>query len=87
PEPQEALALQVFPQPASDHVTLDLRAMKPEAVAVQISDLSGRSIRAYELRGGKMETLDLSDLAPGAYAIVAKTRSEIRTGKLIKAAR
>ena len=87
PEPQEALALQVFPQPASDRVTLDLRAMKPETVAVQISDLSGRSVRAYELRGGKMETLDLSDLAPGAYAIVAKTRSDIRTGKLIKAAR
>lgn len=87
PEPQSALALQLYPQPAGDQVTLDLRALRPELVSVKVCDLAGRTILQTQVHGGRLADIDISALAPGAYAILAHTRTYTHSTKLIKAAR
>lgn len=83
--PPSGSSLSLFPQPAGDRVFLDLRSLKPEPLHVQVANLAGQTVMEAQVRGGALQSLDLSGLEAGAYVVTASTKSSLLTAKLIKA--
>lgn len=64
----------VFPNPAKDHVSVNIQAADLDADArLMVHDLLGREVLAQDARAGTQQ-LDLSALDPGVYAV------QIRSG-------
>jgi hypothetical protein len=71
--------LQVFPNPASHSVTVQLPAMIGE-VMVKLSDMSGKMVKTVRLgtvRTGQHYTLDISNLPSGQYLLSANEYSRL----------
>lgn len=71
-----AVALSVYPNPATTSTSLDLSAL-PAATAYQVVvlDVTGRQVLAATQAGGLPQPLDLTSLASGTYQVLV-------TGKL-----
>ncbi|MBI1288763.1 MAG: T9SS type A sorting domain-containing protein [Flavobacteriales bacterium] len=82
-ENQEAIEVDLYPNPASDHITLkSKKALK----TAQLSDISGRRLWPMERRSGIYWETDLGSLPNGIYLIQAITpdgRRAVR--KVVKA--
>lgn len=65
----EAPALQVFPNPAADHVLVHLADQ--HAAPVELLDEAGRVLRAERPTPGASLRIDLSGVAPGGYLLRA----------------
>ncbi|GAB2529101.1 hypothetical protein GCM10027189_04880 [Rufibacter soli] len=63
------VSLKVFPNPTTGVVSLDLTSATPASVTVKVFALDGRLIKATQMMGGAVQTLDLSNLAIGTYLI------------------
>jgi hypothetical protein len=73
--------LSVFPNPAKDKVSLRYTLNDDRNVSISIHNLTGRSIRTvsdsrFLAKGDHSEQLDLQDLEPGIYLIVAMTNKQ-----------
>jgi hypothetical protein len=74
----------LFPNPASDHVTINLKYPAPEDITVTISDLSGKPVGTCPLKKGeKFVWINLNDLAAGMYIIHLVNEEFTQTKKLI----
>lgn len=60
----------VFPNPSNNELTVTLSENKNSVF--EILDLSGKSIKAFEVFGDNSTTIDLSNLAPGLYLLQSK---------------
>jgi hypothetical protein len=87
-ELSETEALQLFPNPASHHVTLTLPAAAQEGMQVRITDMYGRELSLpsqSKIRAGtRQHTLDISHLPAGVYWVsVHRNGGEVYGGKLV----
>jgi uncharacterized repeat protein (TIGR01451 family) len=68
---QAALALTLYPNPASAATSLDLSTLPTTGTyQVVLLDATGRQVRQLSLGGGLVQNLALSDLATGTYQVV-----------------
>jgi hypothetical protein len=74
----------LFPNPASDYVMINLTHPAPEDITVTISDVSGRPVGTYPLKKGeKIIRLNLNRFAIGIYIIHLVNEHFTKTKKLI----
>lgn len=78
---RSALAFSAYPNPAKDHLTLQLPATAREA-RVEVLDLSGRLVLKDKLKNGGV--LDVSRLAKGQYQVRVTAGREQGTQALVK---
>jgi hypothetical protein len=74
----EALALAVWPNPATGLVRLSL----PETGAVQVFDAAGRMVLARDLQTD--QALDITALPAGLYVLTAQSEGAFYRGKMLK---
>ncbi len=78
----------VYPNPATDELTLRMENVRAPAIEFRLFDQSGRFLRK-ELRtalpeGESTYTFDVSDLAPGVYVYQIEDGPRLLVGKLVK---
>jgi Secretion system C-terminal sorting domain len=70
-------AMQVYPVPASDMVSLSFELATATRLRIEVVDLMGRTVLRHEsgllAAGGQMQRLSVSGLAPGSYTVRAIT--------------
>ena len=84
PEP-EFQALTLFPNPATDHLSLRLRSPVHTPLVLQISSADGRLLRQCVYGEQTVEIReDLNGLAPGFYFVTLRTGYGMFSGKFVK---
>ena len=77
--------LSVYPNPAGDVVRVSVGTAVDVAVAIQLTDITGRLLRNTEIvKGAINATLDVHNLAPGIYLIVAGNGVQNKIVKFVK---
>ena len=74
--------LRFYPNPANETLYLNLAADK--SVSVQLMDLTGRTLKTWEIRSGESPVFSISDLASGVYVAKFQSGNQIWQQKLIK---
>ena len=80
-------ASDIYPNPFATHTTIGFTLTKPEAVKLQLFDITGRTLReaAQECTLGTNEIeLDTRDLPPGCYWYLLHGGEWERSGKVVK---
>ncbi len=82
---QEALALQVYPNPASNQLFVRLPESATGVMHISILDLSGRVLQSELIRGvaGEASPVLLRDLTPGLYLVRGQMGAQVMTTKLV----
>ena len=78
----------IYPNPATDQVTVEHQGAQPGAVSVGLYDPAGRLVRQYSFEsaeGANRYTMDISDLPSGIYMVHLKSKEAISSGRIIKA--
>lgn len=77
--------MNVYPNPTDGHVFIDLNLSKKQDGIVQVYDLLGNVVYAYEFKSSTAESVeaDLSFLTPGMYMVTLTTDEERITKKLL----
>ena len=80
-------ALKVYPNPASNVVTVDFTLAKDEQVQLNIVDITGKVIFSNNIgnrdTGLHSEMIDCSKLSSGLYFVNMKTNTQNKTAKII----
>ena len=77
--------ISIFPNPASEKVTLDLSVLKDQKVAIQVTDMLGKTVKKSEgITATSKTLLDVSDLPKGNYMVNVITKEGIISRKIIK---
>lgn len=63
------LSLRLFPNPADEHVEIQLSQGTNEVVTIRVIDLNGRLLKLTEKAGSDNLRLDVSSLRPGQYLL------------------
>ncbi|MBK8626286.1 MAG: T9SS type A sorting domain-containing protein [Saprospiraceae bacterium] len=74
--------LNIYPNPVTDKLTIELDLIINEPAQVTISTLNGQHVFATAITSG--EVLDLSTLNSGLYFIEVKTKDNLSIKKLVK---
>ena len=69
----------IYPNPVKDVLHLDVAA---ESVQVVINDMSGKSIKTFQLQPG-MHTVSVGDLSRGIYQLVTYVKGKVVASKLM----
>lgn len=79
------LELNVYPNPSDGHVFIDINLLKRDDGLVQIYDVLGNKVYAYEFKSLTAESLeaDLSFLSRGIYFVTLLTGDQSLTKKII----
>jgi hypothetical protein len=80
------LSFNIFPNPATDQLTLDLGPIKEDGV-VRIINLLGQEIDQISTRGASQLTLDISSYNSGVYLVQLVSGSSRGTARFIKQTR
>lgn len=75
----------IYPNPANDFSTISYTLPTPQAVNVELYDLSGRKVFAESLNSGQGEQsyrLDLRSVPTGLYLIQLRTLNEVVTERI-----
>lgn len=79
--------IQVFPNPASDLVTVEFDLVDDKNISVEMKDVLGRLIKTGEtvsLQAGHHQmSMPLGDVAKGIYFISVKSNAQVLTKKLV----
>jgi len=73
PKPTEGVSVKVFPNPASDRITINLAGLTGEDFTITLTDLTGRQLRAD--RPGRLNnglsaySMDVTGVQPGVYFV------------------
>ena len=76
--------LQVFPNPATDQLTIDFNELETAVDVVQIKDLTGKIILELRNKDSKLIQVDVSTLSQGIYHLVLKAGSFQTTRRFVK---
>lgn len=79
----------VYPNPASDNLTLTANLLADEVITLTLSDMSGRMVRTLLNRealpmGNSFKFFDISGLTPGMYIYHISAGSFSKSGKIAK---
>jgi hypothetical protein len=77
-------AISMYPNPAQNHLTLDLSAIPAGDYQVSILDMAGRTISGFSLAGQQAHDLPVSSLLPGSYIVQIKGASITTTLRLLR---
>jgi hypothetical protein len=80
----ELFAVSLYPNPASDHIILDLSQAGPGDVVVSFTGIDGRTRSGNAWAGGMKHKLDVSSLDPGVYVVRISDGNRISTLRLVK---
>ena len=76
--------LQVFPNPASETLTITLEnATFGEAAMIQLYNLDGKLVQQHSTETPDHSTIRLSDIPAGMYLLQVKTNGQVYTEKLV----
>jgi len=82
---QEPDFVTVYPVPFSDQLHIDVGDVRNDDVTIHLFDITGRLMREHHLSGQKEVTLDVANLAQGAYILKAISNGHAtKTIKVIK---
>ncbi len=77
--------LELFPNPATDHLVLRLKSPAQSPLTLHISGSDGRVLRQSAYSGPVTEIReDLSGLPPGLYFVVLRTADGLFSGRFVK---
>ena len=62
-------SIAVYPNPASDQLTVNLNQSADANYEVRVTDLKGRQVRSLEVNGAETLQLPVGSLKPGAYVL------------------
>ncbi len=81
-----ASALNVFPNPATESVMLDVSSAQHGSYTMNIVTILGEKIRSEKIyiNGNLNKVIDVSDLKHGIYFIELRSEKEFYAGKLLK---
>jgi hypothetical protein len=74
----------IYPNPASDHVMVDVKTDQPEGLVLEVFDVVGRLMLSRTGSTNTAEQLDLSGCSPGMYRVVARSSSGRYSGSISK---
>ncbi len=85
--PLPEAAMQLFPNPASSSVNIDLNLEEATNVTITLADISGKVIKFQNIQGvaQHLHTLDISSLPSGTYIVRLATDKGTSTKKLVVA--
>lgn len=81
-EPKAQQSFHLFPNPASESVTLDYRSTSIKATAFTIYNAIGQVLRSEQLHSN-LQQIDVSELASGIYTVELSSAGTIHQQKLI----
>jgi uncharacterized repeat protein (TIGR01451 family) len=64
-----ASAIALYPNPAAEQATLDLRGLAAGTYAVRVLDVTGRVVQQLKAEGTQTQILPLHTLRPGSYVV------------------
>jgi hypothetical protein len=73
----------MYPNPASDNVTIRFSALPAEGTQIKLMDILGNKILSQVVQNTE-ETLNIKDLPVGMYLIKTELYNNYRIQKLIK---
>lgn len=80
----EGLALSVFPNPASDLITIQVDGLNKEDLTVDLFDTAGRLVKQTEIRAGQtIAYFDVQTLYDGVYLVKVYNNSGAQTFRVI----
>lgn len=68
--PKSDRVYSIFPNPASDSVTIDLTTWKEESLVIQIVGMEGKIAMTKSIYGAQKNAVDISDLGDGMYLVL-----------------
>jgi hypothetical protein len=70
-------SISYYPNPVKDYLTIEASFEKPNAIEIQLMDMSGRVLTAMEIASSNQisTTMDVSNFKSGKYLLVIKTES------------
>ena len=74
----------VYPNPATDHITIKFNSQNTECLSYHICDLLGKIIKSGELKSKIRNEINISNLKPGIYVILLNSKNQVKTIKLTK---
>ncbi len=84
---QSNIRINVFPNPATDFIQIDIEMLKPlnEEVSISLLDLTGRSIRTELLPSGQKQiNMNIQSLSPGVYLLMVISGNNLSLNQFIK---
>ncbi|MBK8567955.1 MAG: DUF4397 domain-containing protein [Saprospiraceae bacterium] len=79
--------LQVFPNPASDYLTVELSVKEAASVEMSLLDLSGKqaipTVQANLTSGGHAQNIELDGIQSGVYLLMVKTATGTAVRKVV----
>ncbi len=76
-------ALEVFPNPATENITVKFNAATPENVSVSLTDLVGREVATASQITNNSATIPVSGLSSGLYLVQVINGNERTTRKVV----
>jgi hypothetical protein len=73
PLPGGASPVKAYPVPAREHFLLDLSGLKKEQATVELFDLQGRKVQAFQVKTGSPVSIPVAGLLPARQLLVVKT--------------
>jgi hypothetical protein len=83
---ETSMFFEVYPNPASDEVTIEYALEKNQSVSYEITDLSGRIIHSLHLGeklGFQQMKISVEDLATGLYFIKLNAGADVIVKRLL----
>ena len=71
----------IYPNPATNYITIDLRGIEETHTILKMYDLSGKVV--FEKRSTSTTTLDVSDFAKGVYAFEVSNSDKVVRRKVV----
>jgi hypothetical protein len=87
-EPEQEMAVSLFPNPANEYITIEVRTNHRKPLEIQICDTNEviRKLSSLDLNsnGVGMIRADISDLNPGLYLVTIRSEIKVTTYRFIK---
>ncbi len=79
-----SFSLQAFPNPTSNSLNIDLRAITGEPIRLSLFSANGQLIQQTFAPAGSLHTLDMQDLSTGIYLLQATNEQGTTTLRVLK---
>ena len=87
-EPKSIAEFSIYPNPASNELTLNYRFAKKQQLLIKLYSMSGKVIKTFDLGlqnpGNHSKKLNINELPPGIYILRLQTDSQVVTRKVVK---
>lgn len=85
PVPVSSIKLEVYPNPVTNYLTIDVELEESAAIQYIITDISGRVVYHHQSMSVLEEhhTIDISALPTGVYVVTAQTARGVSTKRII----